>query len=686
MPQNYDACFPATTPPTVYTNTGATTAFAVGFPSLKQNDIVVFTGSDADSTWTIVDQDDYSVNSQGANNAQQVVFNAAPGADVLIMRRTDLCTLVRTFQAGQSIRAQDLNNSFLQQLYLSQEMYEFLRSQFGVDDLNPGTPSLDDTFWNKDGDTIASGEAWVSDDDHIATTAAGDARWLNSTGDIQEGDGITITEAGGNVTINQSTLDPDPSGTFSNAIVTVDALGRVTNAISGDSGDGLTIVDNTAALNTLAATLGASDAGTAVLIEDSTNVDGTAQNPGANNPAPNPAIANLPAAPTGGWDNTVQTAVQWSGAAWTFIRYQASNPDNRYVNLNDGGTRQRIISAGLEIGRTADNGGDNWRFLYAPGGSRPESNFLAGGAGAHDVFIGERPGTVGNHGISLRTGDERQDGTEANPPQLEIQSTLSDTSDHAFIIYGGTTQRNNVEVPEEQVIFATNGDAAFNGVVSTLRQQGFRLSSDTGSVTLQGGGFSQAYNYIFPPATPGNGNNWTLACNIADNATRDCTMSWVQMLSQNAGDGRYLQNANPPVAATGQGGGDTMIGQLTLGAAALSNGSCIVATERTVPNNAAWSLGATNVWIIPDGATVQFPLDNNLNIGPPENQTGVFVLRGLVTAWSDVDANRGWRFPGGNVITGTANQTTIVPFLVTETDGLNDIVIRLGNPTVTTPQ
>ena len=112
---------------------------------------------------------------------------------------------------------------------------------------------------------LASGDAWASDDDHIATTAAGDARWLKLTGDLQEGDGITLTEAGGNVTISQETLNPDPSGTFANPIVTIDALGRVTNAIEGGAGEGgLVIVANTLELNTLAATLGADDAGTAV--------------------------------------------------------------------------------------------------------------------------------------------------------------------------------------------------------------------------------------------------------------------------------------------------------------------------------------------------------------------------------------------------------------------------------------
>ena len=118
---------------------------------------------------------------------------------------------------------------------------------------------------------------------------------------------------------------------------------------------------------------------------------------------------------------------------------------------------------------------------------------------------------------------------------------------------------------------------------------------------------------------------------------------WTTLRDDSDNDSRYLRKDNAP-AATGQGGGDTMQGQLTLGAADLSTGSSIVATARAVPNNTAWSLGATNVWTIGANNTVLFPLDNNLNIGPPENQCGIFVLLGDGISWTDTDANRGWRF------------------------------------------
>jgi hypothetical protein len=65
-------------------------------------------------------------------------------------------------------------------------------------------------YWNKvdvdaGGDTYTSTStsAWPSNNTTIATTAAGDERWLNATGgDIIGGDGISATEASGAVTIS----------------------------------------------------------------------------------------------------------------------------------------------------------------------------------------------------------------------------------------------------------------------------------------------------------------------------------------------------------------------------------------------------------------------------------------------------------------------------------------------------
>ena len=184
MPQSY-SCSPATTPPSQYVNnTGAGSpvlGYPIGFPYLRVDDIVVFTG-DTDN-WTQRNQgtgtDEYQVNPQTQSATDEVVFNnAVPGTNVLIWRKTDICSLYRQFTAGSSIRAEDLNEDFTQLLYIYQELYTRL---FG--DKGDGSGS---TFWNRissdvttpvQGQTIKSGETWKNDDNFIATGAAIEARY-----------------------------------------------------------------------------------------------------------------------------------------------------------------------------------------------------------------------------------------------------------------------------------------------------------------------------------------------------------------------------------------------------------------------------------------------------------------------------------------------------------------------------
>ena len=69
----------------------------------------------------------------------------------------------------------------------------------------------------------------------FATTAAGDARWLNSTGDITAGAGIAKDTSTPEVVMSLSVkklLTLTRLVFLLETIVTVDALGRVTNAIS----------------------------------------------------------------------------------------------------------------------------------------------------------------------------------------------------------------------------------------------------------------------------------------------------------------------------------------------------------------------------------------------------------------------------------------------------------------------
>ena len=305
----------------------------------------------------------------GFANATTVQFNTAPPAppstdpnypNIRLARCTDIDPLAATFYPGSAIRAQDLNNNFEMLQMAIQEgrchvpdwLYDFIEKY----------------YWNKGLETLKSGDAWQASDEYIVTALRGDERWLRAapgpgpgvslvdgigTSIEQKGDDVayditpstfwgqtypTVTSTGaastvsgdvsavGTVQFGTGTTYTFPSadGTAGDVLTTGGDGSLQWAAQSGGGGGGdATIVLNVAALNTAAAGLDASNTGDIYLIQDSTNIDSTA----------NPAVSGLPAAPQGGWSNEIQTTVQWTGTAWAFVRYAAKNPDARYVNV-----------------------------------------------------------------------------------------------------------------------------------------------------------------------------------------------------------------------------------------------------------------------------------------------------------------------------------------------------------------
>ena len=603
------------------------------------------------------------------------------------MTSIDAGELPAYFYPGASIRAQDLNDNFEALRKVLEE------STCPTNNITDGTAQLDARYWNKADDTLEAGEAWVSDDAHIATTAAGDARWLNSDGnDITAGAGLSkdtstpgtvklgvdlwsstigipsgletalpngtistddvaklkvkpgaglvlnnlgtsvnpgngISVAGDAVSAVQGTgtevnatgihagittidvvngpNDPDIrltetlNGTASNTdigiiggnninvtasgdditIATVAGLltdapndgnlyGRRNQAwavVGGGSGEGVEIVAHTRALNAAAGGLDATDAGAVYLVQDSTNIDGTVGTPGADNPAPAPAVAGLPAAPTGGWDDTVQTAVQWTGTAWTFIRYQASSPDQRYVKLTDGApntdaNRQSIRWNGLDLlaaGPTDINGDPTEVVAYqmrisTDGNRRPEFQINAGTQEAAEFQLasGDQGGGVNTHGIYMNCGN-----TVTRAPRVTFTGNRNDGT--IIMDYSNTTAASG-SVGRWELL--SNGDFETTGNIV--------LNSDSPRVGVTVFGLSlnatptENYNINFPPGAPLSAGGQVLRTTTS-NSGQD--LAWVSVRDDSANDDRYLINSNAP-AATGQGGGDTMIGQLTLGA------------------------------------------------------------------------------------------------------------------------
>lgn len=93
-----------------YTGNGSTTNYSFTFPYLDEADIKVSLNGTLTTAYTLA-------------NATTVSFNAAPanGAAIRIYRETDDTNVIATFYPGSAVKAQDLNQNFLQALYQGQE-------------------------------------------------------------------------------------------------------------------------------------------------------------------------------------------------------------------------------------------------------------------------------------------------------------------------------------------------------------------------------------------------------------------------------------------------------------------------------------------------------------------------------------------------------------------------------------
>ena len=98
---------------TAHTADGSKTQFAFTFPYLKTTDIEVQVDGTVESTsnWSLA-------------NATTVQFNSAPtsGKKIKILRQTNVDSLTATFYAGSSIKSEDLNDNYTQNLYKTQEI------------------------------------------------------------------------------------------------------------------------------------------------------------------------------------------------------------------------------------------------------------------------------------------------------------------------------------------------------------------------------------------------------------------------------------------------------------------------------------------------------------------------------------------------------------------------------------
>ena len=199
----------------LYTGNGSTTDYSFTFPYLDTTDIKVTLATVATTAYSLL-------------NATTVRFDSAPGNGVAIRiyRETAFSTPKATFYPGSAIRANDLNDNTLQNLYVNQESNDKVADA-----------------WLTGDPTVISTESWyTTDDTKIGTTKSIENRISAKIdtameADVLAGTDLTKTASGGQVTINHSVTGAS-SVNNSNGVVlqdlTINGRGHVTGTGSVD--------------------------------------------------------------------------------------------------------------------------------------------------------------------------------------------------------------------------------------------------------------------------------------------------------------------------------------------------------------------------------------------------------------------------------------------------------------------
>jgi len=380
---------------TTYTGNGSITNYSFTFEYLKQADVKVTLNSVATTAFTFA-------------NATTLAFSSAPanGVAIRIFRDTAIDTLSSTFFPGSAIKAEDLNQNFTQNLYVTQESdadaaVATTTANGAVTIANAATATANGAVTTANSAvTIANATTATANTANTAAAAAvttantasanattavntANTASANATTAVNTANAATTTANGAVTTANTAATNATTAISTANGAVTkadtalanaatatTTANGAVTtsNTANTTAGSAVTTANGavstantastnaTTALNTAnAASAAVSNAVLFTLVANVAGIPGSPSNndyieignsTGVQSFSP---LSGLPSGFAGASGLTVRLRYATSGSTWVFMSYFANDSEDRYFTKTSGNTNTTNIATKMPL-------------------------------------------------------------------------------------------------------------------------------------------------------------------------------------------------------------------------------------------------------------------------------------------------------------------------------------------------
>ena len=348
----------------LYTGDGSTVLYSFTFPYLATSDVKVSLDSVATTAYSLA-------------NATQVQLNSAPasGVAIRVYRDTSDTSLTAEFFPGAAIKSSDLNNNFIQNLYVTQESNDIAEKATSTANTAKTTADTATTTANTatttansattTANSAATDAAAAVSTANTASTNASNAVSTANTASTNASNAVsTANTASTNATNAVNTAnsadtnataalnnsrESDGSGGYTSAISKANTAISTANTASTNASSAVTTANSASATAT-----SAQNAVNAVVLYDSvTNVSSIPGSPSnddrieVNNSTGIESFSPLTGMPSGFTGSTtlaVRLKYTTSGSTWNWVDYRAPDPDARYFTKSSGDTNTTNIA------------------------------------------------------------------------------------------------------------------------------------------------------------------------------------------------------------------------------------------------------------------------------------------------------------------------------------------------------